>query len=50
MIVHVEEVFLHFDKCIIRSDLWANVDHGKLDKSYQEMDEIIKNDEETRLY
>jgi len=26
------------------------VDHGKLDKSYEEMDEIIKNDENTRLY
>jgi len=66
MIVHVEEAFLHCAKCIIRSKLWADVDisaernaptlaksmvdHGKLDKSYEEMDEIIKNDEETRLY
>ncbi|NJB72341.1 hypothetical protein GGR42_002832 [Saonia flava] len=66
MIVHVEEAFLHCAKCIIRSKLWANVDlnaerkaptlaksmvdHGKLDKSYEEMDEIIKNDENTRLY
>ena len=66
MIVHVEEAFLHCAKCIIRSKLWANVDptterkaptlaksmvdHGKLDKTYGEMDEIIKNDEETRLY
>ena len=66
MIVHVEEAFLHCAKCIIRSKLWANVDksaerkaptlaksmvdHGKLDKSYEEMDDIIKNDEKTRLY
>ena len=66
MIVHVEEAFLHCAKCIIRSKLWKSVDlnaerkaptlaksmvdHGKLDKSYEEMDEIIKNDENTRLY
>ena len=66
MIVHVEEAFLHCAKCIIRSKLWSNVDitaerkaptlaksmvdHGKLDKTYEEMNEIIKNDEETRLY
>ena len=66
MIVHVKEAFMHCAKCIIRSKLWANidadtertaptlaksmVDHGKLDKSYEEMDQIIKNDEETRLY
>ena len=66
MIVHVEEAFLHCAKCIIRSNLWADVDsdaerkaptlaksmvdHGKLDLSYEEMDAIIKNDEKTRLY
>jgi len=66
MIVHVEEAFLHCAKCIIRSKLWAKgvetadrkaptlaksmVDHGKLDITYEEMDTIIKNDEETRLY
>ncbi len=66
MIVHVKEAFLHCAKCIIRSKLWVNidkdtkrivptlaksmVDHGKLDKTYEEMDQIIKNDEETRLY
>ena len=66
MIVHVEEVFMHCAKCIIRSKLWDNIDEnaprtvpslaksmvdsGKLDKSYEEMDEIIKNDENTRLY
>ena len=66
MILHVEEAFLHCAKCIIRSKLWANidknaeqkaptlaksmVDHGKLDKTYKEMDEIIKKDEDTRLY
>ena len=66
MIVHVEEAFLHCAKCIIRSKLWEKtdssterkaptlaksmVDHGKLDKSYEEMNAIIKNDEKTRLY
>jgi PPOX class probable FMN-dependent enzyme len=66
MIVHVKEAFLHCAKCIIRSKLWVNidedvkrvaptlaksmVDHGKLDKTYEEMDQIIKNDEKTRLY
>lgn len=66
MIVHVEEVFMHCAKCIIRSKLWNSskesdlskvptlaksmVDHGKLEKSYEEMNEIIKNDENTRLY
>ncbi len=66
MIVHVEEAFMHCAKCIIRSKLWKNIDvktprtvstlaksmvgSGKLDKTYMEMDEIIKNDEDTRLY
>ena len=66
MIVHVEETFMHCAKCIIRSNLWDNIDEnaprsvptlaksmvdsGKLEKSYQEMDDIIKNDEKTRLY
>ena len=66
LIVNVQEAFMHCAKCIIRSKLWANidkgseriaptlaksmVDSGKLDKSYQEMDDIIKNDENTRLY
>jgi uncharacterized protein len=66
LIVNVKEVFMHCAKCIIRSKLWANidtdseriaptlaksiVDSGKLDKSYEEMNQIIKNDEETRLY
>jgi len=66
MIVHVKEAFMHCAKCIIRSKLWANIeidaertvptlaktmiDHGKLEKTYEEMDKIIKDDEETRLY
>lgn len=66
LIVHVEEAFMHCAKCIIRSKLWEGIDEnaprtvptlaksmvdsGKLDKSYQEMDDIIKNDEKTRLY
>ena len=66
MIVHVKEAFMHCAKCIIRSKLWVNIeidaertvptlaktmiDHGKLEKTYEEMDKIIKDDEETRLY
>lgn len=66
MIVHVKEAFMHCAKCIIRSKLWANIeidaertvptlaktmiDHGKLEKTYEKMDKIIKDDEETRLY
>ncbi|MFT4576540.1 MAG: PPOX class probable FMN-dependent enzyme [Polaribacter sp.] len=66
LIINVKEVFMHCAKCIIRSKLWANidtkskrivptlakslVDSGKLDKSYEEIDQIIKNDEETELY
>lgn len=65
-IVNVKEVFMHCAKCIIRSNLWMNidekqertvptlaksmVDHGKLEISYKEMDDLIKNDEKTRLY
>lgn len=66
LIVQVEEVFMHCAKCIIRSDLWRDVDestprkvptlaqsmvdNGRLNKSYEQMDQIIKEDEETRLY
>jgi PPOX class probable FMN-dependent enzyme len=66
IIVHVKEAFMHCAKCIIRSNLWMNidenqersvpslakalVDHGKLDISYEELDDRIKNDEKTNLY
>lgn len=66
IIVSVKEVFMHCAKCIIRSNLWRNVeedakrtvpslaktlvDHGKLDISYQELDQMIKEDEKTNLY
>jgi PPOX class probable FMN-dependent enzyme len=66
MIIHVKEAFMHCAKCIIRSKLWKHidgnsqrvaptlaksmVDHGNLDKTYEEMERIIKNDEDTRLY
>lgn len=66
IIVHVKEAFMHCAKCIIRSNLWVNiddtkersvpslaktlVDHGKLDITYEELDERIKNDEKTNLY
>ncbi len=66
IIVHVKEAFMHCAKCIIRSNLWTSagdlkerpvpslakalVDHGKLDISYQELDDMIKDDEKTNLY
>ncbi|MBL7813782.1 MAG: pyridoxamine 5'-phosphate oxidase family protein [Saprospiraceae bacterium] len=66
IIVTVKEAFLHCAKCMIRSKLWktyeenkarpvpilakALVDHGKLDISVQELDDMIKNDEKTNLY
>jgi uncharacterized protein len=66
IIVNVKEAFMHCAKCIIRSGLWMNmddtqerpvpslaktlVDHGKLEITYQELDDMIKNDEKTNLY
>ena len=66
IIVNVKEAFMHCAKCIIRSSLWRTiddsqersvpslaktlVDHGKLDITYQELDDMIKNDEKTNLY
>lgn len=66
IIVHVKEAFMHCAKCIIRSNLWEAgddtsertvatlgktlVDHGKLDIAYEELDDMIKEDERTNLY
>lgn len=66
IIVNVKEAFMHCAKCIIRSNLWTSgddgqergvpslaqalVDHGKLDITYQELDDMIKDDEKTNLY
>lgn len=66
IIVTVKEAFMHCAKCIIRSNLWRNtnnaeestvptlakvlIDHGKLDITHQELDDMIKNDERTNLY
>jgi hypothetical protein len=66
IIVTVKEAFMHCAKCMIRSNLWrknddvrerpvpslakALVDHGKLDISVQELDDMIKDDEKTNLY
>ena len=66
IIVQVKEAFMHCAKCIIRSNLWGNiddtqersvpslakvlVDHGKLEITYEELDDRIKNDEKTNLY
>jgi len=66
IIVNVKEAFMHCAKCIIRSNLWMNtdgaqelslpslakslVDHGKLDITYKELDDMIKEDEKTNLY
>lgn len=66
IIVSVKEAFMHCAKCIIRSKLWMDtentsqsslpslgkvlVDHGKLEISYEELDDRIKSDEKTNLY
>ncbi|MFN8356157.1 MAG: pyridoxamine 5'-phosphate oxidase family protein [Spirosomataceae bacterium] len=65
IIVTVKEVFMHCAKCIIRSKLWqvdsakqasvpslakVLVEHGKLEISVDELDGMIKNDEQTNLY
>ncbi|KPM47302.1 pyridoxamine 5'-phosphate oxidase family protein [Jiulongibacter sediminis] len=66
IIVHVKEAFMHCAKCMIRSKLWSTdsepqertiptlaqtlVDHSQMEMDIQELDEAIKNDEETNLY
>ena len=66
IIVDVKEAFMHCAKCIIRSNLWMNIDdnqkpntpplakslidHGKLDITQEELDGMIKDDEKTNLY
>jgi uncharacterized protein len=66
IIVEVKEAFMHCAKCMIRSNLWKNsdanqkppvaslakslVDHGNLEITVQELDDMIKNDEKTNLY
>ncbi len=66
IIVQVKEAFMHCAKCMIRSNLWrkiegtqertvpslakALVDHGKLEITVQQLDDMIKDDEKTNLY
>jgi PPOX class probable FMN-dependent enzyme len=66
IVVHVNEVFFHCAKCVIRSKLWessswpdldglaslaqAMVDQGKLDESLEEMEALIEKDKRERLY
>ncbi|MBN8650026.1 MAG: pyridoxamine 5'-phosphate oxidase family protein [Cytophagales bacterium] len=66
IIVNVKEAFLHCAKCMIRSNLWrktevtqertvpslakALVDHGKLEITVKQLDDMIKDDEKTNLY
>lgn len=66
IIVTVKEAFMHCAKCIIRSNLWRQVDetqqrpvpslakvlvdHSKVDINIQELDDMIKEDEKTNLY
>ena len=66
LIVTVEEAFMHCQKCMVRSGMWksetwpdkagiptlaqAMVAHGKLNFGVEEMQEIIDNDGEQRLY
>lgn len=66
IVVSVKEAFMHCAKCMIRSKLWSGtdgsqerslptlakalIDHGKLEISHKELDDMIKNDEKTNLY
>ncbi len=66
IIVHVEEAMFHCGKAIVRSNLWqpdhwgsidglptygqALVDHGKLSIAVDELDQGLKEHEETTLY
>ncbi|MEM1120717.1 MAG: pyridoxamine 5'-phosphate oxidase family protein [Bacteroidota bacterium] len=66
LIVHVEEIFMHCTKCMIRSKLWkehdpkirekvpslATVikDHAKLKLSTEVLDDYLKKDEQDGLY
>ncbi len=66
IIVNVKEAFMHCAKCMIRSALWrkiedtqertvpslakALVDHGKLEITVKQLDDMIKDDEKTNLY
>ena len=66
LIVHVEEVFMHCSKCMIRSKLWTNVDpdirskvptlaeivkdHAKIEAPVKVLDDYLKKDELNGLY
>ncbi len=66
LVVHVQEVFFHCAKCVIRSKLWdsgawpgvqglpslaqAMVAQGKLEESLEEMQALIEKDARERLY
>lgn len=66
ILVRVEEAFYHCGKAVIRSRLWqpdqaepteglptygqALVAHARLERSVEEMDRILKSNEENRLY
>jgi hypothetical protein len=66
LVVEVEEAFMHCPKAIVRSRLWqpdhwpdtsdvptlaeAMVAHGRLDDTVPQMQAIIENDRDTRLY
>lgn len=66
LVVELTTAFFHCGKCVIRSKLWTAggdlpesdstllartmVEHGELELSVAEMQEIVVDDEETRLY
>ena len=66
LVVSVREAFVHCTKCVVRSGLWEPdrwpslegaptlaemmVAHGKLKDTVAEMQAVIDNDENTRLY
>jgi len=66
LIVHVEEVFMHCAKCMVRSKLWTEIepdirtkipslgkvikDHAKLDLPVDVLDDYLAEDEKNGLY
>ena len=66
LVVHVEEVFMHCSKCMIRSSLWADIDptirskvpglaevikdHAKIDAPIEALESYLKADEKDGLY
>ena len=66
LIIHVEEAFMHCSKCMVRSNLWTNIDpaikekvpslgeiikdYAKLDAPIEVLDQYLKDSEKNNLY